>query len=72
MVGKELQRLNESKYDEACDLVSCCFRDDGLKANKQRVVSVNPLELMKYHTFFVKLSSRSLREILKVVSLIKL
>ena len=64
--------MNDRKYDEACDLVKRCWRDDGRKADKQRFIYVNPLELMKYHPFFVKLSSRSLRELLKVSSLIKL
>ena len=72
MVGNELQRLNERKYDEACDLIKRCFRDDGRKADKHRFISVNPLELMKYHPFFVKLSSRSLRELLKASYFIKL
>ena len=61
------------QYDDTCFLLKQCFRDNpDKKLDRKRVVEVSVVNIMKYHTFFGKLSSQFVREFLKTFFLIKL
>lgn len=74
VIENQIDKINKGKnYDEQCYLIQQCFRDNlDRKIDKKKVVSVSVVNLMKYHNFFAKISSQSVRLMLKNWHLIKL
>jgi hypothetical protein len=74
VIENQIDKINKGKnYDEQCYLIQQCFRDNlDRKIDKKKVVSVSVVNLMKYHDFFAKISSQSVKLMLKNWHLIKL
>eukprot|EP00347_Sterkiella_histriomuscorum_P021290 403334523 len=69
--GQDKQGTNN--YDDSCLLIKQCFRDKfDKKVDKKKVVEVSVVNLMKYHSFFYKISVQAVKQMLRTFPLIKL